>query len=218
MKKVATIFAVIVVLAGLAFTIWGKPAKSKLSNSSLSGTYAFSFSGSSGGPIQFSVPGTLKISNPLNNFPPGTPNCPPPARFPCPSVNFANPGPKFSFPIMLPSSVAGQFMADGDGNIPSGSGFVFSQEFKTTDGANYTVEDKSCNFTLTGSFSVLSDGTGTLTITPVGPCISPQIEATGVSFNLLVGARGDSGVAFSAPVPDTGGFATFFAGNFTKQF
>lgn len=166
------------------------------------------------------VPGALNVGNPLNNFPPGSPNCPsPPNQFPCPSVNFANPEPQLSLPIAEPMSIAGQFVADGAGNITSGSGFVFSQSLHTTDGMTYTVFDRSCNFTLTGTYSITS-GTSTMTINPVGTCITPGLSAT---FNLLPGnAERRDGVEFgvmylSSPIANPGGFSSFFNGSFFKQ-
>jgi hypothetical protein len=190
-----------------------------LSNADIVGSYAFNLVGSSGDQIQFNVPGTLNQGVPLNVVPNGTPGafCAP--NIPCFEVNFANPAPQLSFPIAEPMSIAGQFVADGAGNITSGSGFVFSQTLHTTDGMTYTVVDKSCNFALTGTYSIAS-GTSTLTVNPVGPCITPGLSAT---FNLLPGnAERRDGVEFgvmhlNAPIANSGTFSTFLNGSFFKQ-
>jgi hypothetical protein len=224
MKKLMVLS--LIFLAGLAAVVWGtgeflRPVHGQgtLSDADIVGSYAFNLVGSSGEPIQLFIPGTLNVANPLNNFPPGSPNCPsPPNQFPCPSVNLA-PGPQVTLPMVQPLSLAGNFVSDGAGNITSGSGFVFTQSLHTTDGANYTVFDRSCNFTLTGTYSITS-ASSTLTVNPVGPCITPGLSAT---FNLLPGnAERKDGVEFgvmylSAPIANPGGFSTFLNGSFFKQ-
>ena len=83
----------------------------------------------------------------------------------------------------------------------------------------YTVLDKSCNFTLTGTYSITS-GISTLTVNPVGPCITPGLSAT---FNLLPGnAERRDGVEFgimylSSPIANSGTFSSFLNGSFFKQ-
>lgn len=226
MKKVALMSLIPAISLGTV--VWStreffRPAPNDptFTNADLSGSYAFNLVGSGGERIQFGVPGTLNQSVPLNVVPSGTPGAicdqPPPA--PCFLVNFANPQPQLTLPIMEPQSIAGQFVADGAGNITSGSGFVFSQGLNTIDGQTYTVVDRSCNFTLTGNYSIQSE-TSTMTINPVGPCIPPGLSAT---LNLLPGSAGrtagiEFGVAYlSAPIPNPGAFSTFLNGNFFKQ-
>jgi len=191
-----------------------------LSNGDITGSYAFSLVGSSGERVQFSVPGTLNQGVPLNVVPNGTLGafCDSPTN-PCFQVNFVSPGPQLTFPIASPLSLAGNFVADGAGNITSGSGFVFSQSLQTTDGMNYTVLDKSCNFTLTGTYSI-TGATSTMTLNPVGPCIPAGLTAT---FNLLPGnAERRDGVEFgvmhlSSPIVNSGTFSSFLNGSFFKQ-
>ncbi|HEY6305542.1 MAG TPA: hypothetical protein VI488_03665 [Candidatus Angelobacter sp.] len=197
-----------------------------LSNADIVGSYAFSLVGSGGEPIQFFVPGTLNQGNPVTLCTPGSLGCittdPPESANTSGTgyiLNFVSPGPTLTLPIVEPMSIAGQFVSDGAGNITSGSGFVFSQSLHTTDGANYTVFDRSCNFTLTGTYSI-TGGTSTMTINPVGTCITPGLSAT---FNLLPGnAERKDGVEFgvmylSAPIANHGGFSSFFNGSFFKQ-
>jgi hypothetical protein len=191
-----------------------------LSNADIVGSYAFKLVGSGGDQVQFSVPGTLNQGVPINVVPNGTFGaiCDSPTN-PCFQVDFANPTPQLSLPIVTPQSIAGHFVADGAGNITSGSGFVFSQSLQTTDGVTYTVRDRSCNFTLTGTYSI-TGGTNTLTVNPVGPCITPGLSAT---FNLLPGnAERRDGVEFgvmylSSPIANPGSFSTFLNGSFFKQ-
>jgi hypothetical protein len=161
------------------------------SNASLNGTYAFSFAGSGGTSLMFNVPTT-----PLGN------------------------NAVFSFPAMKPMSVVGRFSADGAGNISSGSVIVFDQGFNTTDGENYTVVDRTCNTTISGSYSILTSGAGTLTINASG-CGGGGGSLT---FNLLLGGSdkvkgaAESGVAYMTPTtPNVGGFSSYLAGTFTKQ-
>src|SRR5215472_14924893 len=197
-----------------------------LSNADIVGSYAFNLVGSSGDQIQFSVPGTLSQGNPVTLCTPGSLGCittdPPESANTSGTgyiLNFVSPGPTLTLPIVQPLSLAGNFVADGAGNITSGSGFAFSQRLQTTDGMTYTVLDKSCNFTLTGTYSITS-GTSTLTVNPVGPCITPGLTAT---FNLLPGnAERKDGVEFgvmylSAPIANAGSFSTFLNGSFFKQ-
>lgn len=226
MKKAALMSLIPAI--GLATVVWStgeslRPARGDpaFTTSDLSGSYAFNLVGSGGEPIQFGVPGTLNQAVPLNVVPSGTMGaiCDQPAPAPCLLVNFANPQPQLTLPIMEPQSIAGQFVADGAGNITSGSGFVFSQGLNTTDGQTYTVVDRSCNFTLTGSYSI-KGGTGTMTINPVGTCIPPGLSVT---LNLLPGSAGrTAGIEFgvvylSAPIANPGAFSTFLNGSFFKQ-
>jgi len=132
------------------------------------------------------------------------------------------------FPALQPLSIRGTFIADGAGNITGGSGFLSSEKFipqgaignseaGVNPGGTYTVQDDSCNFTLTGTDSINSDGSGTITLRPVGSCIPAQVSA-GASFNILLGRKGDGGImnmTFS-PGPPTA-FSTFLSGSFIKQ-
>ena len=192
-----------------------------LTDADIVGSYAFNLVGSGGEQIQFNVPGTLSQSVPLNVVPNGTPGaiCDSPTN-PCFQVDFASPQLRLTLPIAEPMSIAGQFVADGAGNITSGSGFVFSQSLHTTDGMTYTVFDRSCNFTtLTGTYSITS-GASTMTLNPAGPCITPGLSAT---LTLLPGnAERRDGVEFgvmylSAPIANPGGFSSFLNGSFFKQ-
>jgi hypothetical protein len=225
MKKLMLLSAIFLVSLGAVVSVTGvflKPVHGQgtLSNADIVGSYAFNLVGSGGDQVQFSVPGTLSQSVPLNVVPNGTFGaiCDSPTN-PCFQVDFANPAPQLNLPIATPLSLAGHFVADGAGNITSGSGFVFSQSLHTTDGANYTVFDRSCNFTLTGTYSI-TGGTSTLTVNPVGPCITPGLSAT---FNLLPGnAERKDGVEFgviylSSPIANSGTFSSFLNGSFFKQ-
>jgi len=197
-----------------------------LSNADIVGSYAFNLVGSGGERIQFFVPGTLNQGNPVTLCTPGSLGCittdPPESANTSGTgyiLNFVSPGPTLTFPIVEPRSLAGTFVSDGAGNITSGSGFVFSQGLQTTDGSNYTVVDKSCNFTVTGTYSITS-ATSTMTLNPVGPCIPPGLTAT---FNLLPGnAERRDGVEFgvmhlSSPIVNSGTFSSFLNGSFFKQ-
>lgn len=197
-----------------------------LSNADITGSYAFSLVGSSGEQVQFSVPGTLNQGHPVTLCTPGSLGC---ITTDAPEstntsgigyiLNFVSPGPTLTLPIVQPLSLAGNFVADGAGNITSGSGFAFSQSVNSTEGMTYTVVDKSCNFTLTGTYS-LTGGTNTMTLNPVGPCVIPGLTAT---FNLLPGnAERKDGVEFgvmylNAPIANGGGFSSFLNGSFFKQ-
>lgn len=86
------------------------------------------------------------------------------------------------FPALQPLSITGTFTADGASNITGGSGFFSSQKYVPQGaidpnsgfrvGGTYRVEDNSCNFTLTGTYSINPDGSGTITLQPVGLCVT----------------------------------------------
>ncbi len=225
MKKLMLLSSIFLVSLGAVVWVTGeflKPVHGQgtPSNADIVGSYAFNLVGSGGEQVQFSVPGTLSQSVPLNVVPNGTFGaiCDSPTN-PCFQVDFANPTPQLNLPIATPQSIAGHFVADGAGNITSGSGFLFSQGLQTTDGMTYTVHDRSCNFTLTGTYSI-TGAASTLTVNPVGPCIPPGTSAT---FNLLTGnVERKDGVEFgvmylSPPIANPGTFSTFLNGSFFKQ-
>lgn len=213
----ATFGAVVWVAAEFLRPVHGQGT---LSNADIVGSYAFSLVGSGGGQVQFSIPGTLNQGVPLNVVPNGTPGaiCDSPIN-PCFQVDFANPAPQLTLPIAQPLSLAGSFVADGAGVITSGSGFAFNQTLQTVDGMNYAVLDRSCSFTLTGTYSITSTG-NTMTINPAGPCIPSGLSAT---FTLLPGnAERKDGVEFGVmylnpPLANPGSFSTFLNGSFFKQ-
>lgn len=82
--------------------------------------------------------------------------------------------------------------------------------------SGWVIQDHSCNFTVTGNYTVNSDGTGTMNLTPAGSCIT----APNITFNLLLAKKGQGGVFYTTPTPSQppgltyGSFAT---GSFTKQ-
>jgi hypothetical protein len=82
--------------------------------------------------------------------------------------------------------------------------------------SGWVIQDHSCNFTLTGSYSVNPDGTGTMNLTPTGSCIT----ASNVTFNLLLAKKGVGGVFYTTPSPSQPPgitFGSFATGSFTKQ-
>ena len=225
MKKLTVVFAVAV----LAFLSGGHlmpivHGQSGFSNANLAGTYAFSFIGTDGDQIQFSVT-TLQQGNILSP-------CTVTGQVECYGF-FNNPntgvttgyGPNYvnntlTLPTLRPLSLAGQFVADGAGNITSGSGFAFRQHLTSTPGtANFSVVDESCNFNLTGTYSISASGTGSMTLNPNG-CPNAAHPAT---LTLLVGtsdnkrSASESGIAYSAVEPNPGSFATFLNGTFVLQ-
>jgi hypothetical protein len=218
MKKLAVVFAVVMVMViALGEFLTPVRGQTSFSNSSLSGTYIFQLTGSDGDLAQLTVTGTLNQSVPISS---------PPllnqAQFcvdfgtVCYSININNT--ILTLPILRPQLIAGQFVADGAGNIASGSGYRFDEGVTSNDGQNYAVQNHSCNFTLTGNYSVLSSGAGTLTINPIGPCIN----ISSATFNLLVGGSKREGVesgvmSLDSPKLNPGGFSTFFVGSFAKQ-
>ena len=222
MKKLGVVSAVAV----LAFLLGGRlivHGQSGFSNANLSGTYAFNFVGTDGDQIQFSVT-TLQQGNILS---PCTVNglteC---YGFFVDSATGVTTGfaPNYvintlTLPTLRPLSIAGQFVADGAGNITSGSGFAFRQHLSSTPGTtNFSVVDDSCNFNLTGTYSISSSGTGSMTLNPTG---CPNTH--GAILTLLVGApdnkrsASESGIAYSAVEPNPGSFSTFLNGTFVLQ-
>lgn len=82
--------------------------------------------------------------------------------------------------------------------------------------SGYVIQGQSCNFTLTGTYSVNSDGTGTMNLIPNGSCIT----APSITFNLLLARKGDGGVFFITPIPSQPQgltYSSFTTGSFTKQ-
>ena len=188
-----------------------------VSNADFLGSYAFNLVGNGGQQIQFSVPGTLDQGTPLSVVPNGTLGavCDEAPPTPCFQVNFASPTPKLVLPILQPMSVAGTFVADGAGNITSGSALVFDQSLNSTDGQNYTLSDNTCNVTLSGTYSFPP---GTMTLNPVPVPGSTCTPPPSITFTLLPGNGIQFGVMYlSAPVANPGAFSSFLNGSFFKQ-
>ncbi len=193
MKKLTVFLFALLVIGGLAVTgskvIHAQPG---FSNASLSGTYVFHFAGN----------GSSSISLPV-------PVASPPAPQPVEAA---------TFPITTPQGGVGEIQADGAGNITAGSGTFFSQHvMETVDGSGFptfTVVDNSCDITVAGTYSINADGSGTMTLTPSGSCISPGGTIT---FNLRIAARGSIGVFASSTPNSGGGFATIVTGGFAKK-
>jgi hypothetical protein len=85
----------------------------------------------------------------------------------------------------------------------------------------YLIRNQSCNFTLTGTYTVNSDGTGTMNLFPTGPCITlPPPPNGGITFNLLLARKGHGGVFHTTPMPSQPAgitYSSFFTGSFDKQ-
>jgi hypothetical protein len=82
--------------------------------------------------------------------------------------------------------------------------------------SGWVIQDHSCNFTVTGSYAVNPDGTGTMNLTPTGSCIT----APSITFNLLLAKKGQGGVFYTTPTPSQPPgltFGSFATGSFTKQ-
>lgn len=224
MKRVMLLSVILLISFGAVVWATGEfwrpvHGQGALSNADIAGSYAFNLFGPTGEMTQLVIPGTVNVADPFTSTPPGSPTCPsPPNQFPCDQVNLVGPT-QISIPTAPQQSIAGQFVADGAGNITSGSGFVFKQSLQTTDGMHYTVVDKSCNFTLTGTYSITS-GTSTLTVNPVGSCITPGLSAV---LTVLPGnVERKNGVEFgvmylTAPIANAGTFSSFLNGSFFKQ-
>lgn len=239
MKRITVLLVLFVLASGHVL------GQAGFSNSNLSGTYPFSLSGVSssiltfqpqvplqtlvnGQPTELLLPMDTQPLQVLTVDPSGavvvqTVQIPLDVRFPPAQYTVG-------FPVLQPLSITGTFTADGAGNITGGGGFFFSQKYVPQGaidpstgfrfGGTYQVEDASCSFTLTGTYSINPDGSGTITLQPVGPCVAAQVSA-GATFNILLGRKGNAGImnmVFSIPpaAPPTT-FSTFMSGSFIKQ-
>lgn len=175
----------VALLVSLMFLLgFGATAHAQFTNASLLGTYAFQFTGTSGNHVELPVPDILG-----------------------PGTHVA------SFPILVPRAGTGQVVADGAGTITSGNGVLFSQDI-TKVGDNpptYPVVDNSCSVSITGTYSINVDGTGTMTLNIAGPCGSP------VTLNLILTGGGAGAVFYTTPAPNPDAFSTVVSGTFALQ-
>ncbi len=172
------------------------PPGDPFSNASLSGKYVFHYSGTAGDHVDIRIP----LDNDGNQ---------PPVIFSFMTV-----------PVLTPTHGIGTFVADGGGNITSGAGFNFAERLNETNEndpsvpPSVAVVSRSCNVSsITGTYSINSDGTGTMTLSPVGPSCPGET----VTLNLILGRRGGAGVFYTTPAADPGTFSGIVSGGFTKQ-
>jgi len=168
-----------------------------LSNSSLIGTYTFLESGFAPQPTNLQLAycgsgGPCTLTNPANLFP----------------SNVA---------VSNPFSGFGTFVADGAGHITSGSASTDYGFYVNSGAANPTVGDYQCTYTLSGTYSVNSTGTGTIdfvgTVTS-GPC--PNGNSVGGGQLLLAGG-GSGGVFWTHTTGAPSNFGNSIYGTFAIQ-
>ncbi len=162
-------------------------AQAGFSNASLSGTYVFHWAGTHGSQLNLGL-----VTGLVNGVP-----------------VISN----VSIPVTVPDNGIGEIQADGAGNITSGSAFGFSQ-FLTQSGGQppvFTVLDNPCNSTITGTYSINPNGSGTITLASSGSCGNDTLMA-----NLRITGRGNEGV-FITVKPNPGTFSEVVSGNFAKK-
>jgi hypothetical protein len=190
MKRWPMLSYAVLLVAALAF--WGPKmihADPGFSNASFSGTYVFHFSGNGG----HSFAG-LSLANSFQQNPP--------------VLNFA----QVQLPVPTPFAGIGELLADGMGHIATGSnGTIINQELLQT----LDVVDHSCDMTFTGTYNINSDGTGTMTLIPNGPC--DLSGGAPIPFRIRMAGKGNEGVFISVTPGEAGNFSTIMSGSFAKK-
>lgn len=116
-----------------------------------------------------------------------------------------------NIPAATPLAGIGEILADGNGNIVSGTGTIINQELNQP----FIVVEHSCDMTFTGSYSVNADGTGTMTLIPNGPC--DLSGGAPINFRLRLAGKGNEGVFISESPGEPGDFSTIMSGSFARK-
>jgi hypothetical protein len=193
MKRLTMLLCTLLLVGGLV--VWASNtthAAPGFSNASLSGTYVFHMSGNRG-----------------HSF----------VRFPV--VTQGNPAMALvEFPLPVPFSAIGDMQADGAGHITVGNITIAAQDLAITPNPGggpiptFVVVDASCTSTFTGTYSVGSDGTGTITIIPSDPC--PAFSGKPKDLTLKLVNKGAEGVFMENRAHGDGGFNTIGSGSLTR--
>lgn len=185
------LFSSVLLMCG-ALAIWGPKmihADPGLSNASFSGSYVFHFSGNGGHSFA-----AFLMANSFQQNPP--------------VLNFQ----EVQLPVPTPFAGIGELLADGNGNIVAGSnGTIVNQELTQT----LQVVDHSCDMTFTGTYNVNSDGTGTMTLIPNGPC--DLSGGAPIPFHIRMAKKGNEGVFISVTPGEAGNFSTIMSGSFARK-
>lgn len=117
-----------------------------------------------------------------------------------------------SLPVMEPMAFQGQLQADGAGGITGSGSFIHqTAQIVSSVGPTYAAQDSSCSVSISGTYSINSDGSGTMTLSPTGSCINAS-----ATFRVQLAARGVIGT-LSLNNANPPQFATILTGTIAQK-